>query len=285
MKKLTIGLCCYDDFDGVFFSINAIRMYHPEVMDRVEFLIIDNNPTSESGKAVCQFSDWIKEAPVCYIGVKGPKGTALRDWIFRLSDTPYVLCMDCHVLLAPGSLSQLIDFFDSGADAGDLLQGPLLQDNLSEVHTHMDPVWRCGMWGTWGTDERGKDPKAEPFEIPMHGLGLFACRKAAWLGFNPKFSGFGGEEGYIHEKFRKAHRKTLCLPFLRWNHRFQRPLGIPYAPSYDDRILNYWIGHEELGLDTAVIREHFSSLLGKDRVDRVLEAVTIGEQPEKEVRV
>ena len=47
---------------------------------------------------------------------------------------------------------------------------------------------------------------AAPFEMGMQGLGVFACRKAAWPGFNPRFSGFGGEEGYIHEKIRRKKR-------------------------------------------------------------------------------
>ena len=56
---------------------------------------------------------------------------------------------------------------------------------------------------------------APAFEIPMQGLGLFACRRAAWVGFNTRFRGFGAEEGYIHEKTRQHGGRTLCLPFLR----------------------------------------------------------------------
>jgi hypothetical protein len=70
----------------------------------------------------------------------------------------------------------------------------------------------------------------------MQGLGVFSCRKAAWLGFNPAFRGFGGEEGYIHEKFRQAGARTLCLPFLRWGHRFGRPAGVPYPVLLNDKV-------------------------------------------------
>jgi hypothetical protein len=49
--------------------------------------------------------------------------------------------------------------------------------------------------------------------IPAQGMGVFACRKNNWLGFNPKFRGFGGEEGYIHEKYRKNGKQVICLPF------------------------------------------------------------------------
>ncbi|MGL1784034.1 hypothetical protein ACSTG0_23510, partial [Vibrio parahaemolyticus] len=86
-----------------------------------------------------------------------------------------------------------------------------------------------------GTDPAGAEPDLPPFEIPMQGMGLFACRRDAWAGFNPDFRGFGGEEGYIHEKFRQRGGKVLCLPFLRWMHRFNRPLGLPYPNVWADR--------------------------------------------------
>ena len=93
----------------------------------------------------------------------------------------------------------------------------------------------------------------------MQGLGLFSCRKDAWPGFHPEFRGFGGEEGYIHQKFRNLGRRCLCLPWLRWVHRFGRPAGAPYPMRLQNRITNYLIGHRELGLDEAPVIEHFQS--------------------------
>jgi hypothetical protein len=118
------------------------------------------------------------------------------------------------------------------------------------------------MYGCWTTDPRGNDSEAEPFEIPMQGLGLFACRRSAWPGLNRRFRGFGGEEGYLHEKFRRAGGRALCLPFLRWMHRFQRPMGVPYVNTWEDRLRNYMIGFSEIGWDTRSVEEHFSELLG-----------------------
>ena len=109
----------------------------------------------------------------------------------------------------------------------------------------------------------------EPFDIPMQGLGSFACRRAAWPGFNPRFSGFGGEEGYIHEKFRQAGQRTLCLPFFRWMHRFMRPMGTRYSVKWEDRIRNYAIGYAELGWDDSDLKAHFAELLGDDNAQRI----------------
>ena len=113
-----------------------------------------------------------------------------------------------------------------------------------------------------GTRTCGEDPEAPPFDIPMQGMGLFSCRRAVWPGFNPRFRGFGGEEGYIHEKFRQNGGRTLCLPFLRWMHRFRRPMGVPYINSWEDRVRNYMIGFRELGLPTAELEDHYREILG-----------------------
>jgi hypothetical protein len=125
------------------------------------------------------------------------------------------------------------------------------------------------MWGIWETDKRGLDINAEPFEIPAQGMGLFACRKDAWVGFNPLLRGFGGEEGYIHEKFRMKGKKAMCLPFLRWLHRFDRPNGIPYNLTYEDKIRNYFITFKELGRDLSEITETFQEHVGLEVIQNV----------------
>ena len=254
--KLTFGTVVYDDFDGLYFTIQAIRMYHADIVDRIEFVVVDNNPLSPHGVAAKEYCRWIKQ-PCQYIPFDEYKSTSVRNLVFQYANTEYVLCADCHVLFEPESIKKLLAFFDENGDACNLIQGPLVYDDFRHISTHFDPVWRAGMWGVWATDERGKDKNSDPFEIPMQGLGAFACRKSAWLGFNPLFRGFGGEEGYIHEKFRRAGRKTLCAPFFRWSHRFARPSGISYPLRIEDRIINYFIGHLELGLDTAEIYKHF----------------------------
>ena len=33
---LTIGMATYDDYDGVYFTTQAIRLYHPEVTEETQ---------------------------------------------------------------------------------------------------------------------------------------------------------------------------------------------------------------------------------------------------------
>jgi hypothetical protein len=167
-----------------------------------------------------------------------------------------------------------MDYFLANPDTSDLLQGPLLYDDLRNISSHMEPRWSTGMFGVWGNDPRADDPDASPFEIGMHGLGVFACRRSAWPGFNPRLKGFGSEEGYIQEKFRRAGGRTLCLPFLRWVHRFGRPMGVRYRNEWEDRIRNYMIVANELGGDSSGVVEHFRQYMGAEAADRIIASVT-----------
>jgi hypothetical protein len=242
-KLLTIGMATYDDFDGVFFTIQALRMYHlQDLKDQVEFVIVDNNPESKHGKEVKNFAGWCDAK---YIPFTAKTSTSTRNEIFKHASGKYTVCLDCHVMIEPGGIKALLDYYAKDPETKDLVQGPLWYDDLRSVSTHFDPVWRDIMYGIWATDKSAYD-KGEPFEIPMMGLGLFSCRTAAWPGFNENFRGFGAEEGYIHEKIRRLGGKCICLPSLRWNHRFQRPAGAPYPNVVEDRIWNYFVGWLEI---------------------------------------
>ena len=196
--------------------------------------------------------------------------------MFREARGEAVLCCDSHVLFAPGAIRRLKEYYREHPECPDLLQGPVVYDDLETISTHFEPVWRGEMWGTWETDPRGQDPEGEPFEIPMQGLGVFSCRKGAWPGFNPMFRGFGWEEGYIHEKVRRAGGRCLCLPWLRWMHRFGRPAGIEYPLTVEEKLRNYLIGHAELGWDPSPVLAHFSEILPEDHVVAVAAEVLEG---------
>lgn len=267
--RLTVGMATYDDFNGVYFTIQALRLYHRDVFPQIppaggvpvdwpaEIVVIDNNPTSSDGRMTRDFiASWVPEAR--YVPCTIARGTAVpRNQVFREARGDVVVCVDPHVLIHHGALSKLLQYADSTPQHRDLWQGPMVYDNGVGLATHFDVQWRAEMFGTWGNDARAAEIDLPPFEIPMQGLGLFACRQTEWLGFNPAFRGFGAEEGYIHEKYRLAGHRAMCLPFLRWTHRFGRPAGVPYSITRADKLRNYVIGWSELGLPLDSIYEHF----------------------------
>lgn len=267
-KRLTIGMATYDDFDGVYFTLQALTLYHSLWMEDVEIIVVDSKEESciETRKAV-------EAVGGRYIHTPKRTGTAApRGLIFEEAKGDIVLVMDCHVLLWPNALVKVLHYFEDPAHAKDMLHGPLAYDDHKHFATEMKPNWGAQMWGVWH-DNKEERLKGEPFEIQMHGLGLFAMMRKQWPGFNPHFRGFGGEEGYIHEKVRQAGGKVICHPGLVWTHRFQRPRGVPYKLDLGDRFFNYMVGFRELGLDDTVVREQFLGDLPVARQNAILAEV------------
>ena len=251
-------MATFDDFEGVYFTIQALRLQTMAFADLLEIIVIDNNADSPEGQATQEFCN---KAGVRYVIENEIRSTAIRNRVFDEAQTEFALCIDPHVLFEPRTIERLLGEVDNLKDSPDLFHGPLLYDYLAptgKVISHMRPEWRDNMFGTWAHDEKAKDPDADAFEIPMAGMGMFAASTKHFKRFHSLFKGFGGEEGYIHEKTRKAGGKIWCLPWLRWVHRFQRPRAIPYPLKIEERISNYFVGFKDAGLPVDDIIEHFS---------------------------
>ncbi len=259
---LTIGLSTYDDFDGAYFTVTSLLTHHRTAMRRCEIVILDNHPEGPESQPLQALAREYSDPPVRYLPYADVRSTAVRDVIFGHARTPWVMVLDSHVLLEPGAVDALLAYIDAHPDSPDLIQGPLVRADGTVAATQMDPGFGGAMYGRWGTDERIEDPDCEPFEIPAHGLALFAMNAERWPGLNQRFTGFGGEEGYVHEKVRQAGGATLCLPALRWHHRFARPRGIPYPMDFSDRVNNYLAGWTEIGWDVSEVHRAFSALIG-----------------------
>jgi glycosyltransferase involved in cell wall biosynthesis len=273
--KLTIGMAVYNQPIDVFFTLQTLRLYQD--MTDVEIVVVDNYGDT-------RMKDWMdgwvdNGRYVLFNEIVGT--TQARQEVFNVAKGEFVLCIDSHVILWPNAVARLKEFVSVMGEfyvntlegklektdiSGALFHGPMAYDNLRAFSTHMEPVWRDNMWGIWSDVISEDQIPEDPFEIPAHGLGLFGCRKDAWLGFNPWFRGFGGEEGYIHEKFRRNGRQVLCLPFLKWNHKFFDIGGVAYPLDMKDRIRNYLLGFQELGMSWAPIKEHF----GERLIDQIL---------------
>lgn len=112
------------------------------------------------------------------------------------------------------------------------------------------------MIGT-GVAEAPFESDEQPFEIPGMGLGFFAFMKEHWPGFNPKTWGFGGEELYLHEKFRRNGGRAVCDPQAPWWHRFGRPGFQSYPNSMWYKVRNLVHEFNEMGWSLDIIKEHF----------------------------
>jgi hypothetical protein len=274
-KLLTIGMATYDDYDGVYFSIQALRMYQPILKNiDYELIVVDNNPDGHHGEPVRSLVSGWTNGRGKYIPYKDRTSTAVRNEIFTNATGKYTISMDCHVFIENGGIEKLLEYYSQNEDCKDIVQGPLIYDDLLNYSTEFAPEWRGDMYGTWHTNTSGYE-SGLPFEIPMMGLGLFSCETKNWPGFNPHFKGFGAEEGYIHEKFRQNGGKAMCIPQLKWLHRFNRPNGVKYPLILEDRIWNYFVGWLELKRDPnhemiTSAYEHFKDKIPPGSIDNIL---------------
>ena len=316
--KLTIGMAHYEDSDLLWATIQSLKVHHKILEKDVEIVIVDNGPNSANendvhGRTVKNIAYWLGNKGNVVFRPDLSGTTQPRQHIFDIAKGDFVLVMDCHVLLEPGSIDRILEMIDSGELEDDLYTGPIVLDDINRFQTHFNMTWGAQMWGQWGNawqcpgcDQRfavmseGRlsrfitleiDYKRiktcncnkrlpicqqqnihqamadfgatilgvgnEPFEIPAMGLGLFLAKRESWLGFNPDFRGFGGEEGYIHAKYKNAGRKTMCLPWLKWNHKFSQ--AKPYPVSMFNKIRNYCLGFQEIGRDPEEMFDHFVS--------------------------
>ena len=259
---LTIGTATFDDLAGTWFTIHSLLLHHRDDVRGCEILVVDNQPggpVTKSLKAMVAGAAQVPGVDARYVPAGEVVGTSYpRDRVFREASREAVVCLDSHVLLAPGAIGALRAFYGSFPDCPHLLSGPMLDGRQRVYATHFDDVWSQNMWGTWGHHPAGDDPAGDDFEIAAMGLGLFSSRKDAWPGFHPHHRGFGGEEWYLHAKYRQAGAACLCLPAVRWLHYFGAPAaGRKYPLRQWDRVRNYVLELDELGLPLDRVRQHF----------------------------
>ncbi len=263
----------YDDFDGVYFTIQSLRMYHK--LDNIEIIVLDNHPDGSHSESLKGFLNSWCSGVAKYIPIKDKPCSFNKYKIVDYANGQYILILDCHVLLVENSLKKLLEYYSTRPDCKDLIQGPLLYDDLISYATEFKDEWRGDMYGTWYTNKESYD-KGEPFEIKMQGMGLCSFEKKNWPGICPSFKGFGGEEGYIAEKFRRNGGKNICIPQLKWVHRFGRPNGVKYPLILEDRIWNYFVGWLEITRDPdhqmiVDTYNHFKGRIPQDSLDNILE--------------
>lgn len=242
MDELTVGMVVYEEFPNAWFTVQALRAMHG---NRVKLLVLDAAPRGCSQTRAVTLAAggaYHSRPDLCHTA-------AGRDHLVRLAETPWVLVMDPHVIVEPGGLDALMLAVADGSHDRDILAGPLLIDDGRGLWTHWRPDAPGRLWGEWETDPRAGG--AEAFDIPQQGLGLFAVHRDHWPGLHPLHRGFGAEEGYLHEVYRRAGGRCLCLPALKWRHQFRGPAnGAPYPRPAHDHPRNLLLHHRELGLDT-----------------------------------
>lgn len=275
--KMTVGMPHYEDFYGVDMTLTSIFADNDWTnKDEIEVLVVDDSPEgSKHTTEVIKLLGKYKESGLNVLYKKRdaayPSPALTKGEVFDHATGDVVLVTDCHVRFGKDALSKTLGFFQKNNNMNAIVSGPMIHTSgawylnhefipQEKYHDHMEPIWRGMMFGIWAADTRSTIRSNPPFTVPAQGCGVFACLKKFWVGFNKDFRGFGGEEFYLQRKFAAHNGLVLCLPWLRWLHRFGRPEGVQFPNLIYDRVRNYVIGHHELGLEVNDIYDHFVNL-------------------------
>ncbi len=117
MVALTIGMATFNDFDGVYFTIQAMRLYQD--LEDTEFVVVDNYGC-ESTKSFVE--GWAKAK---YILATDTVGTAAaKDTVFRVAQRRRRALLRFPRPLRAGAIARLKQYYRDHPDCRDLLQGP-----------------------------------------------------------------------------------------------------------------------------------------------------------------
>lgn len=152
--KFTVGMAVFDyrtregqfpEYPRVAFTVMNLLTHHPLVG---EVVVVDNNPTPHSPLPVFL----AKTGRARYVPMPSPVGTSPpRNRVFSEARFVRVVCIDPHVILYPGFLESLAEFYGGHPDAAnDLLHGPMMTEAGTVMGDLMNDQWRAEMWGTWG---------------------------------------------------------------------------------------------------------------------------------------
>lgn len=268
MPKLTIGMACWDDVEGTFWSLSILRQFHlsyfSPLRDEVELLVVDDMPQEQRElRHLCNL------AGAKYVHKPKNLGPAhAKSSVFEEASGEYTLLIDSHVLCLPGSIDYLLKGVNDDRIKEDIWSGPLVSENGGIIATELQPKWRGEFWGIWHVDPSIQQQGVK--EIEGMGSAFFCMRTRNFIeieGFPKEFKGFGGEELILSELNRqKKGGRHLCHDALRWQHRFYKPRPVSYALTINDKYKNYVIGFYKCGYDTEAVRRYFSRKLPADQL-------------------
>src|SRR5215212_6291980 len=136
-------MATYNDFNGVYFTLQALRWYQ-DIRD-TELLVIDNYGCPNT-KALVE--GWVHGAR--YLLATEVRGTAApRDLVFREARGEAVLCCDSHVLLAPGVIRRLKEYYREHPECQICCRDPLCTTISRRYPRTLTPSGgaRCGGFG------------------------------------------------------------------------------------------------------------------------------------------
>lgn len=282
-RKLTIGIMHSGTYCSIHSTLQAIRMYHSEVLNKIEIIVLDSHPMQTDGDKLklSLLSGELRGIPVRYMANNRCTGTSYKALISEHVSTPYFLYIEPGTLLSAGSIEKLINYFDNNLDKGfGILQGVEFDFTLQNYVTHTNFEWCDGKFGHDAKDVRVELSSDNAFEVDGVRLKTFAYRVDAVKNiklFGTKFTlnSENMDNLYCDRALRNAGLKIGCLPFLKYTCS---------EPSASDKVkfriestdvYNYTMAFLELNMhdDLNTMIDEKSSIMDPLKVKNIVETI------------
>ena len=191
-------------------------LLHAGFHDRVEFIVVDNEPS----KAVRDVCDYFARPMLRYIEAGDVKGVNYpRSVGAGAAKGAWLMMLDSHVLMAPGSCSTIMERINSDIYPARSLVHCGVSFGGPQVWGSYRLTLEKNFWGRWHYLVRSDTQL--PYPIAATGNWCFITRLADWHscgGLNDAFRGYGGDEIYLQLKYWRAGGQVLLDPLLKGCH-------------------------------------------------------------------
>lgn len=143
---LTIGMPHFNDWEGAWSTIQSV-LYEADaagISDKVEILVVDQSPpgSTHSEKLSGYLRGWVPRSQ--YVPMEN-LGTAMgKSAVFSKARGEWVLLLDCHAALKPGSLGKMFQFMAKHRHDGNLYSG--VMDLGAGYQWQRSTIAKLGEW-------------------------------------------------------------------------------------------------------------------------------------------
>ena len=184
-------------------------MGNPEALDRISFLVLDNHPEGPDAEHLKGLDDAFPD--LRYVPFRGfrSRRCATSSSVKRTPTSSCAWTATFFCAQGPGLPSSI-----GSTETAKLRPNPGAvpgrRSRRSLRHSLRSDMGRGDVRAV-GKRRAWIRPQRRTVRDRDEGLGVFACRREAWPGLTPLFRGFGGEEGYLQQKFRRAGGRVYAI--------------------------------------------------------------------------
>lgn len=239
---LTIGCSTLLDFHGFQYTAASWNQHHGDFGGRVELVLVDNHPEPTTRLKGCGTCAELSEGDHCSLCahhleqmemIARKEGVRYIRWSEKQGTYPgknrlkveargkWVLTMDSHVMLSPGTVATVLDTIDANPESEDFYHFPCQfwgdRGKASVDYRNLDYIYRGGTkqerGGVYGWTRQATTP-GEPYPIAAMITSCYLVRRQTWRdigGYDPILGNYGGWEGPLQLKFWMTGRRVLSL--------------------------------------------------------------------------